>query len=310
MLSKKSLLIYDIKHILVFSCVLFLLFGAMVLGVSAASISERIGTIRKDLWNEGGVSTASADDILSANALAKYIESGVFGDDCKSNIKNIAEATWSGPTILQEIKDQCPKAGTFYDNASTYSSIVSARMIAHDRTGSRLDAAMERFSGLAQTVFSILIGFGFLTSILVFTILFLRLAWLPTHQIQRRSFFEDVLTAGVGTMLLGNIWIVISLFQSSFNRFWQTFAVYSKDWRTVANMVLVEYKSFIVGISGIATLVVLAMFVVNFALLALDGSNIQKRGDRISAITQCGIASVGLGAVTLIVGFFWSALSV
>ena len=46
-------------------------------------------------------------------------------------------------------------------------------------------------------------------------------------------------------------------------------------------MVLVEYKGFITGISGIATLLVLAMFVVNFIGIALDGGVANKRAEKI-----------------------------
>jgi hypothetical protein len=136
--------------------------------------------------------------------------------------------------------------------------------------------------------------------------MFMRISWMPSHAIDRRRMIIDVATAGGATMLLGNVWVVVSLFQSCFNRFWQTFAVYSKDWRTVANMVLVEYKGFIIGLSGIATLFVLAMFVVNFIGLALDGGAANKRSEKIQKILQCSIAAAGLGSVTIIVGFFWN----
>jgi dihydrodipicolinate synthase/N-acetylneuraminate lyase len=105
------------------------------------------------------------------------------------------------------------------------------------------------------------------------------------------------------------MWLIMSLFQSIFNRFWQTFAVYSKDWRTVANMVLAEYKGFITGLSGIATLVVLAMFIVNFMMMALDADNANKRSEKIQSLLHCAIAAAGLGSVTLIVGFFWNIFS-
>ena len=307
MVSKRNCALHTLTNILMIVCVVTLLLGMLSIGTYAWSASD----IRGKLWDQGGVSTASADDTLSANALIKYAKSGVFGDTCRSSV--ITETNNGQKMSINQIlsADGCNKdLAKFYNEASAYAQIVTARMSLHDESGSRLDAAMERFSDLAQDIFAIMIGFGFLASILVFVILFLRLAWMPTHQIQRRSFFEDVLTAGVATILLGNIWIVISLFQSSFNRFWQTFAVYSKNWRTVANMVLDEFQGFIVGISGIATLVVLVMFVVNFALLALDGSNIQKRGDRVSALTMCAFAAMGLGAVTIIVGFFWNIIAI
>ena len=294
------------KHIktetkLFISIIVVLLLLCTFLGaVSTSALSP--GEIRDDLWTKGGVTTYSNSDILTANALVHYASQGVWGQECMTQVKSNASNI---KTPLQ-IQAYCPAAAEFYTGAQKYGDIVDARMTMADKDGSRLDAAMTKFSQLADEIFAIMVGFGCLTAILVFTIIFMKLAWMPSHAMQRRAVMIDIATSGASIMLLGNIWIVISLFQSCFNRFWQTFAVYSKDWRSVANMVLVEYKGFITGISGIATLLVLAMFVVNFISLALDGGVANKRAEKIGNILHCAIAAAGLGSVTLVVGFFWN----
>lgn len=282
--------------IIVVATLIFLLIAT---AFSAFALGPNATTIRNNLWTKGGVTTMSNSEILTLNALVYYAESGVWGHECQ-------QAVNSSTNTMAKLKNACPAASKWYDKAAVYGDIVDARMKIADPTGTKVDNAMLKFTKLADEIFAIMIGFGCLTAILCFTIIFMRLAWMPSHAIERRRILIDVATSGASIMLLGNIWIVLSLFQAVFNRFWQTFAVYSKDWRTVANMVLVEYKGFITGLSGLATLLVLAMFVVNFIGLALDGGTATKRSGHIQNILHCAIAAAGLGSITLIVGFFWN----
>jgi hypothetical protein len=288
--------------ILIFSLMLiFILFVLMSVHSVYAAYKGNPSDIRDDLWETGGMSSQTTGDILTANALMHYGKNGVFGSACRVNLQGL-------PTNadLDDITSACSEIGKFHEAASTYADIVDSRMKIADPEGKRLDESLTNFNELSQVVFSYMIVFGELTAILVFIILFMQLAWMPSHAFQKRKLFVDIATSGTSIILLGNIWLVVSLFQSSFNRFWQSFAVYSKDWRRVAAMVLVEYKGFIVGLSGIATLLVLGMFVVNFIGLATNAGQANKRSEKISALLNCGIAAAGLGSVTLIVGVFWN----
>jgi hypothetical protein len=272
-----------------------------------ADLKQHDSNIRELLWNEGGVATIGSDELLTLGALKKYARAGVWGAECKSAVVADDRLPVSEINDLSTLYSRgCGAASAFYQKASEYGKIVDARMNNNRTGGLKLDNAMKRFSNLSNEIFSIMIGFGLLTSILVFTIIFMRIAWMPAHAIEKRKIMIDIATSGASVMLLGNIWLVISLFQSTFNRFWQTYAVYSKDWRTVANMVLAEYKTFIVGLSGIATLLVLAMFVINFAGLALAGGNTQSRSSKMQSLVYCGLAAAGLGSITILVGFFWN----
>mgnify|MGYP003294007733 CR=1 FL=1 len=247
--------------------VLFCSFSAMAKWNSIANLNTKI---RNYLWTQGGEATVSNAEILTVSALVRYARDGVFGNTCQYNIET---ANLNNIKTIDDVGTKCPAAKEFYEQASAYAGFVDARMKQADPTGQRLENAMIRFSDLAGEIFAILTGFGLLTSILVFVVIFMRLSWMPSHSYQRRQVMMEIATSGACVMLLGNMWLIMSLFQSIFNRFWQTFAVYSKDWRTVANMVLAEYKGFITGLSGIATLIVLAMFIVNFMTMALDADN-------------------------------------
>ena len=271
----------------------------LLIATALPSLASSPSTVRKELWKIGGLSTMTNTETLTLNALKHYGQEGVFGAEPNCVTPN---ASWN----LTEYLNKCAKARQFYESSSYYGEVVAARVKIADPTGSRVDQAMDRFSDLADEVFAIMIAFGELTAILVFTVQFMKIAWAPSHAIERRKMLIDIATSGTSIMLLGNLWLVMSLFQACFNRFWQTFAVYSKDWRTVAHMVLVEYKGFLVGLSGIATLLVLAMFVINFASLALDGGQANKRAEKISKLLHCSIAAAGLGSITVIVGFFWN----
>ena len=276
------------------------------LSISVFAYSPNTTTIRNQLWQHGGITTVTTSDTMTANALMHYGRNGVFGSACRSATLAINNANITPEQLIAT--SGCSKMRDFYVEARNYGDIVDARMKVADKDGKRLDTALTEMNKLMQTVFSYMIVFGELTAILVFIIMFMQLAWMPSHAFQKRKLMVDIATAGASIILLGNIWLVISLFQASFNRFWQSFAVYSKDWRSVAAMVLVEYKGFLVGLSGIATLLVLAMFVVNFIGLATNAGQANKRSEKISSLLNCGLAAAGLGSVTLIVGVFWNML--
>ena len=186
--------------------------------------------------------------------------------------------------------------------------ILSNKSDWSDLGNGRFQKAMFDFNNNAHYVYSFLIGFAFITAMLVFILIFMKITWLPDHPIKRREAMEDIVTSGVSVILTGGIWIVISLFQSIFDRFWSSYAVYSKDWKTVANMFLYEYKGLVVGILGIAALTALLMFIKNFVGLSFSGDNPSARKQKMISILFCGIATAGLGALTIVMGFFWNVL--
>lgn len=72
--------------------------------------------------------------------------------------------------------------------------------------------------------------------------------------------------------------------------------------------IFLRYRNFIVGVSGIGTITMIGAFIVNFIKLGASAGNPQERTQAIKALWITGLATVGLGSVTIIAGFFYSAL--
>ena len=246
-----------------------------------------------------------------------------------ANQVEVSCAQSSGSVLLKKYTDADPEffnytgetADGFVLKASQYAGYVQqglstktqkkgfGNVKTEDLGDGMFKKAMFDFNNNAHVVYSFLIGFAFITSMLVFILIFMRITWLPDHPIKRREAMEDIITSGVAVILTGGIWIVISLFQSIFDRFWSSYAVYSKDWKTVANMFLYEYKGLVVGILGIAALTALLMLIKNFIALSFSGDNPGARKQKVTSILFCGLATAGLGGLAIFVSFFWNALN-
>ena len=232
----------------------------------------------------------------------------------------------NGDTYMQKyinagIFKNANDANKFYNDAYAYAGYVQQGLSSKTQVGNgignsgwsdlgngQFQRAMFEFNNNAHYVYSFLIGFAFVTAMLVFILIFMKITWLPDHPIKRREAMEDIVTSGVSVILTGGIWIVISLFQSVFDRFWSSYAVYSKDWKSVANMFLYEYKGLVIGILGVAALTALLMLIKNFVGLSFSGDNPGARKQKIISILFCGIATAGLGGLAVVMGFFWNVL--
>ena len=74
------------------------------------------------------------------------------------------------------------------------------------------------------------------------------------------------------------------------------------------NNLFARYKAFIVGISGIGAITMIVLFIVNFMKLGASAGNPQARSQALSGVLWTGLAAAGLGAATIIVGFFYNAI--
>lgn len=265
--------------------------------------------------NSNGVVTAQevtySKDAVTGSQYCSY-GGGVAKVPCNSLSGSTLMKKYVDANILSE-----SDANKFVEKASMFASYVQSGLSTKTQEGGTtvdlgngpFNRAMFEFNQNAHFVYSFMIGFAFVTSLLVFILIFIKITWLPDYPMQRRLAMEDIVTSGVATILLGGVWLIVSLFQSIFDKFWSTYAVYSKDWKTVGNMFLYEYKGLITGILGIAALTALLMFVKNFTTLAFSGSNPNARQQKILSILLTGIATAGLGALTVFVGFFWNVLN-
>lgn len=69
-----------------------------------------------------------------------------------------------------------------------------------------------------------------------------------------------------------------------------------------------KYRKFIVGISGIGAISMIAFFVMQFMKLGASAGNPQARSQALAGVLWTGLAAAGLGAVTIIVGFFYNSI--
>lgn len=71
---------------------------------------------------------------------------------------------------------------------------------------------------------------------------------------------------------------------------------------------IAKYRSFIVGISGVGAVTMILFFIMHFLKLGAAGDNPQQRQAALQGLIWSGVAAAALGSVTIIVGFFYSAL--
>lgn len=81
-----------------------------------------------------------------------------------------------------------------------------------------------------------------------------------------------------------------------------------QDGDSAWNAFLTKYQSFIVGVSGIGAISMIAFFIYNFMKLGATSTNPSERAKVLQGLVWSALAAAGLGAVTLIVGFFYGAL--
>jgi hypothetical protein len=74
------------------------------------------------------------------------------------------------------------------------------------------------------------------------------------------------------------------------------------------NDLIKKYRKFIVGVSGIGAVSMIGFFIVQFMKLGASAGNPQARSQALVGVLWTGIAAAGLGAITIIVGFFYNAI--
>lgn len=68
-----------------------------------------------------------------------------------------------------------------------------------------------------------------------------------------------------------------------------------------------KYRNFIIGISGIGAVSMILFFIFQLLKLGATSGNPQARSQALTGLIWSGVAAAGLGSVTIIVGFFYSA---
>lgn len=274
---KNSLRFFSLFFVLIMILTIFCSIG----------IKDVYAADKKALWEHGSLGSLGA----IRNAL---------NDDTKPSLPPSSSIGTD-----KRFKDKITGWETIKTESSSYYTIIQEKMKnAYDNKG--LKAAMASFNEHAQYVYGFLMAFGALTSLLMFIIIFVRITWLPEHAIQKRRAMEDMVVSGVATALLGGSWLIISLFYSIFARMWELGTVYSKNWKEVGGVFLTEYRGLIVGFLGIGTLTALLMMVKAIMGVIFAGTNPGQKSAKMMQVIWCGIATAGLGALTLFTSLFWN----
>jgi hypothetical protein len=74
------------------------------------------------------------------------------------------------------------------------------------------------------------------------------------------------------------------------------------------NQLFARFKGVIVGLTGVGTLVMIVLFIIQFMKLGASAGNPQARSQALTGVLWTGVAAALLGSVTIIVGFFYNAL--
>lgn len=88
-----------------------------------------------------------------------------------------------------------------------------------------------------------------------------------------------------------------------------TGAGFSESTGSAWNTIISKYRNFIVGVSGIAAVTMVVVFIIQFLKLGASAGNPNARSAALVGVLWSGIAAAGLGAVSLIVGLFYRSIS-
>ena len=89
------------------------------------------------------------------------------------------------------------------------------------------------------------------------------------------------------------------------NSAWNQYGDQDSAWTTIFD----KYKGVIMGVSGIATLTMVVLFILNFMKLGQAAGNPQARSQALTGLLWTGLAAAGAGGVTVFVGVFSSILT-
>ena len=82
----------------------------------------------------------------------------------------------------------------------------------------------------------------------------------------------------------------------------------SSDDTSSWNQLFSRFKGIIGGLTGVGTLVMIVLFIIQFMKLGSSAGNPQARSQALTGVLWTGVAAALLGSVTIIVGFFYNAI--
>ena len=73
--------------------------------------------------------------------------------------------------------------------------------------------------------------------------------------------------------------------------------------------IISKYKSFIVGVAGVAAVTMVVLFIFQFIKLGQSAGNPKARAEALTGVLWTGVAAAGLGAVALITSLFYNSIN-
>lgn len=172
-----------------------------------------------------------------------------------------------------------------------------------------LSGPLKKFTTLYGEVFQYLSAFGALSSFLIFIIKMVQLSTPGDHPTLRRKLMMDTLICFFCTAAIGGFSLFYNLFFEPFSKILDNQVYLIGDWRLSFTIMLIEYRNIINGVLGCATMLMILMFILNFMKLGTAAAdNPQARKKVMGSLMATGLATAGLGSVSLVVGLFYSFL--
>lgn len=171
-----------------------------------------------------------------------------------------------------------------------------------------LSGPLEKFTKLYGELFQYLSAFGALSSFLIFIVKMVQLSTPGDHPTLRRKLMMDTLICFFCTAAIGGFSIFYNLFYEPFAKILDNQVYLIGDWRLSFTIMLIEYRNIINGVLACATLAMFLMFILNFMKLGASADNPQARKKVMGSLMATGLATAGLGSISLVVGLFYSFL--
>lgn len=172
-----------------------------------------------------------------------------------------------------------------------------------------MNEALDEFFGLVRWGIAFLTTLGTISSFLILSMAFVRLANAPAAAFQRRNCYIDILKGGLSVICFGGLTLLMTVFYKTFSIFISKTVMLSSNWRTAFAFALVEFKYLICGACGVLSLTMFVLFVKDVLELGASGGNPQKRAESIKKLLITGAATIGIGGVGVFVAIFNGLLS-
>lgn len=160
-----------------------------------------------------------------------------------------------------------------------------------------LNKSLNSLYTVVRNATTLVMVFGILTSIIVALWNFFKMAFMPSHPMQRRNCLETIASSSVVAILLSGLTLIMNVLIGTFQGSFTSSIIYANDWRVAGVVFLAQYRDVIVGFFGIITMSMVLALAWQFMNLVLAGGNPQKKSAAITGILITAAATAGVGGI-------------